>query len=55
MKTVQPSPSSWQFYTNSIKESLGRPLTDKECSLCMQRYIHSISCQDVIKELQEKQ
>lgn len=55
MKTVQPSPSSWQFYTNSVKESLGRPLTDKECSLCMQRYIHSISWQDVIKELQEKQ
>lgn len=55
MKTVQPSPSSWQFFTNSVKESLGRPLTAKECSLCMQRYIHSIPWQDVIKELEEKQ
>jgi len=54
MKTVQPPPSSWEFYTNSLKESLGRPLTAEECSLAMQRYITSISWQDVAKELEGK-
>lgn len=52
MKTIQPSPSSWEFYTNSLKQSLGRPLTEKECSMAMQKYINSVPWQDVVKVLE---
>lgn len=52
MKTHTASPSSWEFYTNSLKESLGRTLTAKECSWVMQKYITSIPWQDVAKELE---
>ena len=54
MKTHTPSPSSWEFYTNSLKESLGRSLTKKECSKAIQAYITSIPWQDVAKELEGK-
>lgn len=54
MKTHTASPSSWEFYTNSLKQSLGRPLTQKECSKAMQKYINSVPWQDVAKELEGK-
>lgn len=54
MKTHNPDPSSWEFYTNSLKESIGRPLTKKECSLALQKYITNIPWQDVAKELEGK-
>lgn len=55
MKTHAASPSSWEFYTNSLKQSLGRPLTQKECSMCMQKYINSVPWQDVAKELEGRE
>lgn len=54
MKQHTPSSSSWDFYTTSIKESLARPLTNKEYSACMQGYINSKPWQDMAKELEEK-
>lgn len=54
MKTHTASPSSWEFYTNSLKQSLGRALTQKECSKAMQAYINSVPWHDVAKELEVK-
>jgi len=53
MKQHIPSPSSWDFYTTSIKESLARTLTKKEYSACMQGYIGSKPWQEMAKELEE--
>lgn len=54
MKTHEPAQDSYIFYTTQIKQSLGRPLTKKECSRIMQAYITSIPWQDVAKELEGK-
>lgn len=52
-KVHQPSPSSWDFYTTSIKEFLARPLTKREYSLMMNGYINSKPWQEMAKELEE--
>lgn len=52
MKTHIPSPSSWDFYTTSIKTLLARPLSKKEYSLIMQGYIGSKPWQEMAKELE---
>lgn len=54
MKTHIPDPSSWMGYISQVKEKIGRQLCEKEYSVLMQNYIHSVSVEDVVKQLEEK-
>lgn len=54
MKTHIPDPSSWMGYISRVKEKVGRQLSEKEYSILMQSYIHSVSVEDVVKQLEEK-
>lgn len=54
MKTHVPDKSSWMGYISRVKEKIGRQLSEKEYSVLMQSYIHSVSVEDAVKQLEEK-
>lgn len=54
MKTHTPDKSSWMGYISQVKEKISRQLSEKEYSMLMHAYIHSVSVEDVVKQLEEK-